>query len=110
MMRRPGGSRIVYDDRKKADLTWIKESEKLFLDGAQVCSQGAGIVAAKAKRRHIGMTADQAIAQLPGERVQVDAAIEVAKGGSAAVRACTKPADRVALGTHAFRQCKPVAL
>src|SRR3974390_2719861 len=91
-------------------LTWSKRRTRLLLDGAQVRSQSACIFRAETKCRHIRVAAHQALAQLPGEPIQINAAIEVAKCRGGTMSARSDPSDCVALGAHALGQCKPVAL
>jgi len=80
------------------------------LDGSQICGQSAGILAAKAKRRHVGMAADQAVAQSIREAIEVDAPAELAEGGRGVVRARSAVAGCVAPRAHSLGERAALAL
>jgi hypothetical protein len=49
------------------------------------------------------MAANQTLAQLCCETIEVNAAVEVTEGGGGTVRTGATLTDRMALGAHAFR-------
>src|SRR5262245_7693790 len=93
-------------------MTWIKSSwcsarcrwagSLPSLQGPQIENEGAGILARKAKHRHVGMTHCQPFAQSVHEGVEIDPALERAECGGAGMGALASRADRMTLRAHPF--------
>jgi hypothetical protein len=79
------------------------------LNGPQIENEGAGILARKAKHRHVGMTHCQPFAQSVHERIEIRPALERAECRGTSMGALASLADRMTFGAHPFGK-DPAAL
>jgi len=79
------------------------------LNGPQIENEGAGILAGKAKHRHVGMTHCQPFAQLVHEGIEIDPALERAECRGAGMGALASLTDRMTFRAHPFGK-DPTAL